>query len=73
MKIIIFVLLFGTQFSIVFEPDSCKKDLIETYHIDSFVYPKPVKLFMCPTVKLSCCQIFDQYKIFNLWESKIKP
>ena len=48
MKIFLLFLLTCSNCSIVFEPENCKKDLIETYNVDSYVYPKPVKLFMCP-------------------------
>lgn len=52
---------------------TCNKKLVESYGLTSYSTPAREKLLLCPSVKLSCCPAYEQFKIFKQYHAKIKP
>lgn len=51
----------------------CKKELAESYGIMSLSTPAREKMILCPSVKLTCCPVYEQFKIFKTYHTKVKP
>lgn len=52
---------------------TCKMSLVESYGLTSYSSPAREKLLLCPSIKLSCCPAYEQFKIFKQYHSKVKP
>ena len=35
--------------------------------------PAREKMILCPSVKLTCCPVYEQFKIFKTYHTKVKP
>ena len=51
----------------------CKKPLVESYGIFSYTSAAREKLILCPSVKATCCPAYEQFKLFDNYNKKIKP
>ena len=55
------------------ETPRCKKELVESYALNGFMTPRIMNMYVCPTVKNSCCSMYDQFAMFTNWRDKIEP
>ena len=55
------------------ESKKCRRDLIESYSLNGYMSPRPMSMYVCPTLKMSCCSQYDQFTMFTAWKDKIKP
>ena len=50
----------------------CKRELIESHNMISFIQPNKAKLVLCPNVRQSCCPAFEQFKMFEKYNEILK-
>lgn len=51
----------------------CSKQLVESYNLNGYMSQRPMSMYLCPTLKVSCCSLYDQFAMFTSWKDKIKP
>ena len=51
----------------------CKREIVESYNLNGYLSQRPMNMYICPAIKLSCCSIYDQFMMFSTWKDKIKP
>ena len=51
----------------------CDKKIVETYGIVSLIEPAKQNLIFCPNIKSSCCPSYEQFKMFMMYQSEVKP
>lgn len=51
----------------------CNRELVESYNLNGYMTQRPMSMYLCPTLKLSCCSLYDQFMMFTTWKDKIKP
>lgn len=53
-------------------PKICKRDIVESYGLDSYLEPRQTDMYLCPKLEISCCSIYEQFAMFNNWQKRIK-
>ena len=51
----------------------CKREIVESYNLNGYMSQRPMNMYICPAIKMSCCSIYDQFMMFSTWKDKIKP
>lgn len=51
----------------------CKREIVESYNLNGYLSQRPMNMYICPGIKMSCCSIYDQFMMFSTWKDKIKP
>jgi hypothetical protein len=51
----------------------CKREIVESYNLNGYLSQRPMNMYICPAIKMSCCSIYDQFMMFSTWKDKIKP
>ena len=51
----------------------CKRELIDSHNITSFLDPNKGKLVLCPNIRQSCCPSFEQFKMLAMYNDVISP
>ena len=51
----------------------CKREIVESYNLNGYLSQRPMNMYICPSIKMSCCSIYDQFMMFSTWHDKIKP
>lgn len=51
----------------------CKREIVETYGINSYSEPSKEPLVFCPNVRATCCPAYEQFKMFADYNSKLRP
>ena len=51
----------------------CKRGIVDSYNLNGYLTPRPMNMYICPAISLSCCSIYDQFVMFSTWKDKIKP
>ena len=51
----------------------CKREIVESYNLNGYLSQRPMNMYICPAIKMSCCSIYDQFMMFSNWKDKIKP
>jgi len=77
MKPTLFHLLFLTLTLSVLsqseETKRCKREIVESYNLNGYLSQRPMNMYVCPAIKMSCCSMYDQFMMFSTWKDKIKP
>lgn len=55
------------------EVPKCKKEIIESYNLNSYITPRLQNFFLCPELRDSCCSMYDQFLMFSSWKDRVKP
>lgn len=40
-------------------PKKCKQRLVESYNLTSYVNPRGLNMWLCPSIEQSCCSLYD--------------
>jgi len=51
----------------------CRREIVESYNLNGYISQRPMNMYICPAVKMSCCSMYDQFMMFSTWKDKIKP
>lgn len=46
--------------------------MVESYNLTAYVTPRPMNMWICPNIEMSCCSIYDQFMMFYQWNNEIK-
>lgn len=52
--------------------DQCNQALVESYNLTAYVVPRPLNMWICPTLEMSCCSIYDQFMMYYQWNNEVK-
>lgn len=52
--------------------NNCKQSIIESYNLTAYVNPRKINMWICPTLEMSCCSIYDQFMMYYQWNNEIK-
>lgn len=55
------------------ETKRCRREIVETYNLNGYLSQRPMNMYVCPSIKVSCCSMYDQFMMFSTWKDKIKP
>lgn len=55
------------------ETKRCKREIVESYNLNGYLSQRPMNMYVCPAIKMSCCSMYDQFMMFSTWKDKIKP
>lgn len=55
------------------EMKRCKREIVESYNLNGYLSQRPMNMYICPAIKMSCCSMYDQFMMFSTWKDKIKP
>ena len=47
--------------------------MIMTYNLIPYRVPVRMKYNLCPYMSSTCCSLYDQYDIYNIWQNETKP
>ena len=50
----------------------CKREIVESYNLNGYLSQRPVNMYVCPSLKASCCSMYDQFMMFTNWRDNIK-
>lgn len=51
----------------------CRREIVESYNLNGYLSQRPMNMYVCPSIKMSCCSMYDQFMMFSTWKDKIKP
>ena len=72
-KLFLCVLLVSGAFAQGTETKRCKREIVESYNLNGYISQRPMNMYVCPRIKMSCCSMYDQFMMFSTWKDKIKP
>lgn len=52
---------------------NCKREIVETYGINSYSQPAREPLIFCPSIRGTCCPAYEQFKMFSVYNERIRP
>lgn len=55
------------------ENKRCSREIVESYNLNGYLSQRPMNMYVCPSIKMSCCSMYDQFMMFSTWKDKIKP
>lgn len=55
------------------ENKRCRREIVESYNLNGYLSQRPMSMYVCPAIKMSCCSMYDQFMMFSTWKDKIKP
>lgn len=55
------------------ENKRCRREIVESYNLNGYLSQRPMNMYVCPSIKMSCCSMYDQFMMFSTWKDKIKP
>ena len=55
------------------ENKRCRREIVESYNLNGYLSQRPMNMYVCPNIKMSCCSMYDQFMMFSTWKDKIKP
>lgn len=55
------------------ENKRCRREIVESYNLNGYLSQRPMSMYVCPSIKMSCCSMYDQFMMFSTWKDKIKP
>lgn len=67
------LLLTGMAVGQAEEMRRCKREIVESYNLNGYLSQRPMNMYVCPAIKMSCCSMYDQFMMFSTWKDKIKP
>ena len=71
MIFLIFSLLF--QYFNFQETLECNNDILRAYNIEGMLNPSIKKMFLCNTVKITCCNLLDELRFHKNWYHYYMP
>ena len=71
IKLLLTILLITNQIST--ETLYCKKEILESYHLNSYLNFRIVDMYLCPSLSNSCCSPYDQFYMYNHWQKIVEP
>lgn len=51
----------------------CKKEILESYSLNSYLNFRTLEMYICPSLAESCCSPYDQFYMYNHWQKIIEP
>lgn len=73
LKVLVLALAASLAAAQADEQKRCRREIVESYNLNGYLSQRPMNMYVCPAIKMSCCSMYDQFMMFSTWKDKIKP